>query len=262
MKKRLILSVRNIPACTGKTSLAVDKMQALTEHPRLHGENGPVSKALRRCGGTSPPARGKQLYALKPTFARRNIPACTGKTYRIAHGWPAHPEHPRLHGENLCRSCLCPRNVGTSPPARGKRLLHQSCTNPPRNIPACTGKTSVCSKTRRWPTEHPRLHGENQALIVAQVIRAGTSPPARGKLGKAAWDIGAHRNIPACTGKTGQRIARTRYTTEHPRLHGENCDILPRRHQIGGTSPPARGKHFGATSPSPVYTLRGLRKPS
>ena len=36
---RLILIIRNIPACTGKTPLGKRAGSPLAEHPRLHGEN-------------------------------------------------------------------------------------------------------------------------------------------------------------------------------------------------------------------------------
>ena len=171
----------------------------------------------------------------------RNIPACTGKTKPAAKSPPTSTEHPRLHGENFW--CIAQNFVqhGTSPPARGKRPRSAARGTQGRNIPACTGKTRSFLTITLSPTEHPRLHGENSRL--------------RARLAKS-------RNIPACTGKTLPLPCAKWGSSEHPRLHGENWHLSLKQESHGGTSPPARGKHFGATSPSPVYTLRGLRKPS
>ena len=51
---------RNIPACAGKTVVAVAIRLLLEEHPRVRGENGVVSMFDIRISGTSPRARGKR----------------------------------------------------------------------------------------------------------------------------------------------------------------------------------------------------------
>ena len=50
----------NIPACAGKTAMAMLKIVQHTEHPRVRGENVRSSLANGLAAGTSPRARGKQ----------------------------------------------------------------------------------------------------------------------------------------------------------------------------------------------------------
>ena len=97
--------LRNIPAYAGKTALMPILSTALTEHPRVCGEN------IRKCavnliaGGTSPRMRGKHLFCYLNFDESRNIPAYAGKTSYHLCREPAGGEHPRVCGENL-RSLL------------------------------------------------------------------------------------------------------------------------------------------------------------
>ena len=50
---------RNIPACAGKTVWVVFPIEAVSEHPRVRGENHSIHHPGRPSGGTSPRARGK-----------------------------------------------------------------------------------------------------------------------------------------------------------------------------------------------------------
>ena len=50
------------------------------EHPRVRGENKVQDAEAKLQSGTSPRARGKQSYLTASEVAKRNIPACAGKT--------------------------------------------------------------------------------------------------------------------------------------------------------------------------------------
>ena len=174
-------NARNIPACTGKTSTGQGSPSQVTEHPRLHGENGLSQLLLAQHHGTSPPARGKLGRVNLPGVMGRNIPACTGKTSRKFRRSQQAAEHPRLHGENEPLLQVRCRHRGTSPPARGKREQHAHGLPHERNIPACTGKTWSTTSLSKHSAEHPRLHGENRSGGPSKRTPCGTSPPARGK---------------------------------------------------------------------------------
>ena len=69
------------------------------------------------------------------------------------------------------------------------------------------------------------MRGENAAVLSHMVIAAGTSPRARGKLGRAFPVFTGGRNIPACAGKTIPSITTPGVTPEHPRVRGENRHV-------------------------------------
>ena len=74
------ITAGNIPACAGKTTSWGVMLMLKKEHPRVRGENVTLQKPTLPDEGTSPRARGKQLAPRRCCQARRNIPACAGKT--------------------------------------------------------------------------------------------------------------------------------------------------------------------------------------
>ena len=138
-------------------------------------------------------------------------------------------------------------------PALGK----QKCL---RNIPAYAGKTKTCTWEAEMSPEHPRVCGENVALVWGVPHVSGTSPRIRGKRFGAAADHPTHRNIPAYTGKTIKEAAEGLKEPEHPRVYGENTHEAIITDSPPGTSPRIRGKrgHPLAKKPRtrniPAYT--------
>ena len=78
------MSSRNIPACAGKTQAPTLFGWALSEHPRVRGENLFWVVNFAILIGTSPRARGKPSSSGVSPDSCRNIPACAGKT---CFGW-------------------------------------------------------------------------------------------------------------------------------------------------------------------------------
>ena len=138
------ISIRNIPACAGKTWLPRNTRMRPMEHPRVRGENRAQRRQECRVEGTSPRVRGKLRSSENSTVANRNIPACAGKTFRGKQPPAPEKEHPRVRGENATTFKSCKYSFGTSPRARGKPLFVLSVVFVLRNIPACAGKTNDC----------------------------------------------------------------------------------------------------------------------
>ena len=208
----------------------------------MRGENTPMSCHMKIVSGTSPRARGKPRYAGELCEMGGNIPACAGKTECSIDRAGEAGEHPRVRGENFCRSMSYSCYLGTSPRARGKRATGGNDGGRGRNIPACAGKTFIDLTSRFNRQEHPRVRGENWRLKDELQRLQGTSPRARGKLPSTASSRSRKRNIPACAGKTVPPWLTTRSPWEHPRVRGENPkdNFLPSERP--GTSPRARGK--------------------
>ena len=126
------------------------------------------------------------------------------------------------------------------------------CWGPPRhprhrNIPACAGKTVYLVFPIKAYSEHPRVRGENDIPATDRKRAVGTSPRARGKPSGLGLSPHRARNIPACAGKTYERLRISLRYTEHPRVRGENGTHARLVHWKSGTSPRARGKprmHF------------------
>ena len=157
-----------------------------SEHPRVCGENTPLSLPPLNNTGTSPRMRGKlQPRKIRPLH-HRNIPAYAGKTDN--------------HASEACHT------LGTSPRMRGKQSLFRNHRRTKRNIPAYAGKTVMSLSTNASWSEHPRVCGENPNKTIGCKKATGTSPRMRGKLGGAAKCHDELRNIPAYAGKTLRAI--------------------------------------------------------
>ena len=155
-----------IPACAGKTTSFMGLAAAVGAHPRVCGENPPPSFLLNPSRGSSPRVRGKLRVRAARGGPTGLIPACAGKTG----GGPAWgrraPAHPRVCGENVSSSARIRAWKGSSPRVRGKRP-RLPCRQRRRGlIPACAGKTTRSALTLLWKWAHPRVCGENFALIV------------------------------------------------------------------------------------------------
>ena len=178
--------------------------------------------------------------------------------------------HPRLRGERvgpvdqfLCGGWISFRAVGSSPPARGTGVGAPLLPSVHRFIPACAGNgvTGITVAVRVWV--HPRLRGERLHLSSPGHGSSGSSPPARGTVGRVAVELGAQRFIPACAGNGPRAPLGTCGPPVHPRLRGERRARWRVTDGPAGSSPPARGtatRHGPAGRCTSVHPrLRGER---
>ena len=156
--------------------------------------------------------------------------------------------HPRLRGERvgpvdqfLCGGWISFRAVGSSPPARGTGVGAPLLPSVHRFIPACAGNgvTGITVAVRVWV--HPRLRGERLHLSSPGHGSSGSSPPARGTVGRVAVELGAQRFIPACAGNGPRAPLGTCGPPVHPRLRGERRARWRVTDGPAGSSPPAQG---------------------
>ena len=75
-----LVAVGIIPACAGSTRARLDLSQLRRDHPRMRGEHSATGKTLDVFGGSSPHARGAQLYHGASQAWWGIIPACAGST--------------------------------------------------------------------------------------------------------------------------------------------------------------------------------------
>ena len=218
---RALLGIRFIPARAGNRAGRGSTAMPPTVHPRVCGEQTDV--ASRNC------------------VAVGSSPACAGNSPATDPGDRSRPVHPRVCGEQV-PACAGSYNVsGSSPRVRGtvtatRRLLPEF-----RFIPACAGNSDNAVECGDGPAVHPRVCGEQVAIVFVVAGPSGSSPRVRGT---GRWD-GASRSsirfIPACAGNRRLSRAESHRKPVHPRVCGEQplavlIDISNR-----GSSPRVRG---------------------
>ena len=153
-----------IPACAGKTGWWSTTARLGRAHPRVCGENRQWGTGSMRVGGSSPRVRGKPGHAAQGRSEPGLIPACAGKTPAPGSVLSATRAHPRVCGENLCRSALALDIDGSSPRVRGKLMWNFVSKPLPGLIPACAGKTAEAHPLPAEWWAHPRVCGENKPV--------------------------------------------------------------------------------------------------
>ena len=166
--------------------------------------------------------RGKRRSKQARDTRVRNIPAYAGKTCGYGRYFGRRSEHPRVCGENTTTVRVPPAANGTSPRMRGKPLPPRGAVFHARNIPAYAGKTTKLPAGIAFAAEHPRVCGENLLGSNRVINGGGTSPRMRGKQIPETTIPEPFRNIPAYAGKTRPKRSRGKWTSEHPRVCGEN----------------------------------------
>ena len=152
---------------------------------------------------------------------------------------------------------------------RGKPDSVQGTVKAVRITPADAGKTTVYSRNKPVPWDHPRGCGENAGFLVHGIGIIGSPPRMRGK--RRAWclSISACRITPADAGKTHSLNSSNRRSQDHPRGCGENYHFIDIRLGIPGSPPRMRGKrcnpfsftyHFRITPADAGKTVTVKRK--
>ena len=151
-----------------------------------------------------------------------------------------------MRGENRRRFRPSDFTLGSSPHARGKQSIKTPGACMARLIPACAGKTpwGRVGHAIRWA--HPRMRGENATVEARRVFDGGSSPHARGKQHALPVHFNDVGLIPACAGKTPARPRFGPRARAHPRMRGENIDLIDGDKHRRGSSPHARGKRYSS----------------
>ncbi len=92
-----------------------------------------------------------------------------------------------------------------------------------RITPACAGKTDCDIRASLAYRDHPRVCGENLAVLVLSAAEKGSPPRVRGKPLRSAVATSSTGITPACAGKTGTEPKLEAVTEDHPRVCGENA---------------------------------------
>ena len=89
--------------------------------------------------------------------------------------------------------------------------------------------------------DHPRACGEKLARACFSVALTGSSPRVRGAAYEQRCIRAISRIIPACAGSSRWSCTGGARTRDHPRVCGEQCDLLCLVLALSGSSPRVRG---------------------
>ncbi len=232
---------RFIPACARNTSRGSSPCRGPPVHPRMRGEHAIGQWRLARYRGSSPHARGTRHAHHPNRDHRRFIPACAGNTSAAMDTTKRTSVHPRMRGEHRRRPIWCRSASGSSPHARGTRVVLPQGIEDQRFIPACAGNTRCSARASCATAVHPRMRGEHRDVAFGRRRVVGSSPHARGTHSSLTGCRVLIRFIPACAGNTRLGGFGNRGNTVHPRMRGEHIRQAMDVMMFRGSSPHARG---------------------
>ena len=264
-----------IPARAGFTQGGRSGRSRAADHPRSRGVYYWRRPIRRQDRGSSPLARGLLLGQLPGAGEHRIIPARAGFTGLTLRRRTPPADHPRSRGVYVVAVPRWATSAGSSPLARGLRLMASPAHAGRRIIPARAGFTlsAVVREQRRG--DHPRSRGVY--LDSSEVLNSmvGSSPLARGLLetttdpedcrgiiparaGFTPNDVKVTpllRIIPARAGFTGRRSSTTWRAPDHPRSRGVYPSSITASRRTVGSSPLARGLPAHRLAPSVVSRI-------
>ena len=144
----------------------------------------------------------------RPAPARARItPAYAGKSLTIPKLTTRSWDHPRVCGE------------------KGPQTMKGGhCA---RITPAYAGESTCNTVGRQHRGEHPRVCGEKPKVMNLVLVRPGSPPHVRGKVGRTLYLVAGERITPAYAGKSFlQRTAQCR-CQDHPHVCGEKTKKIP-----------------------------------
>ena len=169
-----------IPARAGNTRAHCPAIQLDGAHPRSRGEHVDPREQSVRGWGSSPLARGTRQDRTAAASTGGLIPARAGNTLpeSTARWW--NRAHPRSRGEHRAGDLRRNTSRGSSPLARGTRVVTPRKPGAVGLIPARAGNTSQQGRKPSCPRAHPRSRGEHPGADTAGAGDMGSSPLARG----------------------------------------------------------------------------------
>ena len=130
---------------------------------------------------------------------------------------------------------------GSSPRVRGTVELLLETGLIARFIPACAGNRLISMSSKRFPTVHPRVCGEQWQSLSSHPNDAGSSPRVRGTGTRPRLCQAVIRFIPACAGNSRREFLAACATPVHPRVCGEQPLNGRSINTTIGSSPRVRG---------------------
>ncbi len=131
------------PACAGKTSVFIWRLDIAQDHPRVCGKDFAVITFIAGLVGSPPRVRERLVGYLISAECPRITPACAGKTFSFLVTMLLIRDHPRVCGKDNIRSLPDLVKEGSPPRVRERRIGNFLIISSPGITPACAGKTRL-----------------------------------------------------------------------------------------------------------------------
>ena len=230
-----------IPARAGFTDTQTLLPRKVRDHPRSRGVYLSQLLGQRVILGSSPLARGLLHSGEHGDDACRIIPARAGFTRSYQNHLQKYWDHPRSRGVYLPVAWATSPWLGSSPLARGLHPVQPRHPQRCRIIPARAGFTEGGGNGGGGGGDHPRSRGVYPTVYDTPALLPGSSPLARGLLGRRRVQGLDIRIIPARAGFTPVVRTWLATTRDHPRSRGVYPTMTRRARSLDGSSPLARG---------------------
>ena len=138
--------------------------------------------------------------------------------------------------------------TGSPPRVRGTGWRLGAMYKPPGITPACAGNRLRRFDVKDYDEDHPRVCGE-QAHNGLNASNSGGSPPrVRGTEPHECWICAVFRITPACAGNSVTHTCFKIVKWDHPRVCGEQSELLRWLLAHRGSPPRVRGTEKGSQS--------------
>ena len=233
--------MRIIPARAGFTEIVEALCPDATDHPRSRGVYGDRTTVTDHPLGSSPLARGLRWRWSCHILLIGIIPARAGFTTCRTRRSARRPDHPRSRGVYADKMGNGKGRSGSSPLARGLRMVCVRVLCTCGIIPARAGFTVLAYGYDNRVTDHPRSRGVYVLRPVGGLGRLGSSPLTRGLRQEHVGLADRDRIIPARAGFTSCGLPFREDGADHPRSRGVYMIGVPFCPFDNGSSPLARG---------------------
>ena len=150
--------------------------------------------------------------------------------------------HPRIRGEDSQPPAAHSPQRGSPPHTRGRFSDKKWRRQASRFTPAYAGKIVPEKPTHSRRQVHPRIRGEDNQNVLANVKSMGSPPHTRGRSDLCLHFPDAHGFTPAYAGKICACRPTRLFSEVHPRIRGEDSPAEMRKLRRAGSPPHTRGR--------------------
>ncbi len=191
--------------------------------------------------GSPPRVRGTGGAGCACWRRERITPACAGNRVPADMMMTDYEDHPRVCGEQAIPD-KCKRSGGGSPPrVRGTGPIPPLGGYAVGITPACAGNSDPCPWRPFLCQDHPRVCGEQAPENSTVRCKSGSPPRVRGTEAAFGEKHKAYRITPACAGNSDPGRSQIPVLEDHPRVCGEQKQLVPEWVQEKGSPPRVRG---------------------
>ena len=203
--------------------------------------------------------RGRPHARNRSRAAAGTTPAYAGKTKESMVCASIPRDHPRVCGEDFGQLFAVVPDWGPPPRMRGRPASEVTAVVILGTTPAYAGKTPDGINPCQWWGDHPRVCGEDKRGSFCRMSSKGPPPRMRGRQRRLVLLANPLGTTPAYAGKTLRCVWRVSGGRDHPRVCGEDENVLDISGAMPGPPPRMRGRphchyvYWGSEGTTPAY---------